>query len=60
MTRHDELLKDIMLMKDDKAKELLAQILYSYSEIGTGEHDKEKFIRDVKNIYLRVALKRNE
>lgn len=56
MSGYDELLKDIMLMEEDKAKELLAQIVCSYAEIGTGSHDKEKFIKDVKNIYLRLAM----
>ena len=49
-----------MLMEEDKAKELLAQILYSYADVVTGGHDKEKFIQDVKNIYLRLALDRYE
>lgn len=60
MSRYDELFKDIMLMEEDKAKELLTRILYSYAEVGTGGHDKEKFLKDVKNIYLRLALDKHE
>jgi hypothetical protein len=60
MSRHDKFLNDIMLMEEEKAKELLAQILFSYAEIGTGGHNQEEFIRDVKNIYLRLALNRND
>ena len=58
MTNKNDLLKDIASMEEDKAKELLAQILLSYSSIGTVGHDKESFIRDVKNIYLRLSLDR--
>ena len=60
MARENDLLDSIGLMHEDRAKELLAEILYSYSTIGTVGHDKEKFIRDVKTIYLRLLLDRNE
>lgn len=60
MVRENNLLERIGLMNEDRAKELLAEMLYSYSAIGTVGHDKEKFIRDVKTIYLRLLLDRNE
>lgn len=60
MSNYDNLLQEIILMEEDKAKELLAQILYSYSSIGTVGHDKDRFIMDVKHIYLKLAVDRHK
>lgn len=58
MPKHVDWLEITTLLSEDKAKELLAEILYSYSAIGTVDHDMDKFINDVKRIYLDLRLDR--
>lgn len=52
---NDKSINSILEMDEDKAKELLIQILSSYSAIGSVQHDQESFIKDVKHIYLKIV-----
>lgn len=51
----EKLIEKIVAMPENEVRENLCEILYSYSCIGMVDHTQEKFIREVKRLYLKLA-----